>query len=126
MKDMRTPLSRVRGMGAGHGGTEHFWQQRLTAIANLVLITIFLFVVISLASGDYETVRDAFTNPVVGVGAALVIISGCVHMRLGMQTIIEDYIHGGLKWVLTIGNVFFACLIAGVGLYAIIKMSFGG
>ncbi|RFC66146.1 succinate dehydrogenase, hydrophobic membrane anchor protein [Fulvimarina endophytica] len=126
MRDMRTPLSRVRGKGSAHGGTEHFWQQRLTAISNLVLITIFLFVVISLSTGDYASVRAAFANPVIGVGAALVIVSACVHMRLGMQTIIEDYMHGPAKWPLTIGNVFFACLIAGVGLYAIVKMSFGG
>ena len=106
MSDMRTPLRRVRGMGSAHGGTDHFWQQRLTAISNFILITI-------------------FANPIAGVAAALVIVSACVHMRLGMQTIIEDYVHGPMKWLLSIGNIFFACLIAGLGLYAIVKMSFG-
>ena len=125
MSDMRTPLRRVRGMGSAHGGTDHFWQQRLTAISNFILITIFVFVVISLIGDGYEGVRATFANPIAGVAAALVIVSACVHMRLGMQTIIEDYVHGPMKWLLSIGNIFFDCLIAGLGLYAIVKMSFG-
>ncbi|WP_040488900.1 succinate dehydrogenase, hydrophobic membrane anchor protein [Fulvimarina pelagi] len=125
MADMRTPLNRVRGMGASSGGTEHFWQQRLTAIANLVLFTTFLIIVLTLIGADITEVRETFGNPIIGTLAALMIVSACVHMRLGMQTILEDYVHGPMKWPLAIANTFFACLIAALGLYAIVKMSFG-
>lgn len=126
MSDMRTPLRRVRGMGASSGGTEHFWQQRLTAVSNLILFTTFLVIVLSLIGADRDEVRETFGNPIVGALAALMIVSACVHMRIGMQTVIEDYIHGPMKLPLAIANTFFACLIVGLGLYAIVTMSLGG
>ncbi|WP_182085997.1 succinate dehydrogenase, hydrophobic membrane anchor protein [Aureimonas sp. ME7] len=123
--DMRTPLKRVRGYGAAGEGTGHFWLQRLTAIANLFLISFFVVLLIALHDEPYAGVVAAFGNPLVGLVMALVVIAVTVHMRLGMQTVIEDYVHGGARVVLVILNTFFAVLVASASLFAIVKMSFG-
>ena len=125
MSDMQTPLRRVRGLGAAGGGTDHFWQQRLTALANVFLITFFVILVIALQNEAYPDVRAAFANPLVGIAMVLVTVSAAIHMRLGMQVIIEDYVHGEAKLPLLILNTFFAVAIAGASLFAIVKMSFG-
>ncbi len=124
MSDFRTPLRRVRGLGAG-GGTEHFWQQRLTALSNAILITCFVILLLTLMNGSYDGVRAAFSNPFVGIIMALMVVSATIHMKLGMQIIIEDYIHGGAKLPLLILNTFFAIAVAAACLFAIVKMSFG-
>ncbi|MBP0618214.1 succinate dehydrogenase, hydrophobic membrane anchor protein [Jiella mangrovi] len=124
MSDFRTPLRRVRGLGSA-GGTEHFWQQRLTALANVVLITFFVILLLTLMNESYEGVREAFANPFVGIVMALVVFSATLHMKLGMQVIIEDYVHGAAKLPLLILNTFFAIAVAAACLYAIVKMSFG-
>jgi len=125
--DMRTPLGKVRGLGSAREGTGHFWRQRLTAVANIPLILFFLGFLISLNGADYETVRSAFANPFVSLMFALVLFSALYHMRLGMQVIIEDYIHGeGMKLALIMLNTFFAILVGAACAYALIKLAFGG
>ncbi|MAU99023.1 MAG: succinate dehydrogenase, hydrophobic membrane anchor protein [Fulvimarina sp.] len=124
MSDFRTPLRRVRGLGAG-GGTEHFWRQRLTALSNAVLITVFVILLLTLMNDSYGEVRAAFANPFVGILMALMVVSATIHMKLGMQIIIEDYVHGGTKLPLLILNTFFAIAVAAACLYAIVKLSFG-
>ncbi len=127
MADMRTPLGRVRGRGSAHEGTEHFWRQRLTAVANIPLILFFVGFLISINGADHATVKAAFVNPFVSLTFALLIFSALYHMRLGMQVIIEDYIHGeGLKVALIMLNTFFAIVLGGLSAYALIKLAFGG
>ncbi|MFD2238654.1 succinate dehydrogenase, hydrophobic membrane anchor protein [Aureimonas populi] len=123
--DFRTPLGRVRGLGSAREGTGHFWHQRLTAVANVFLITFFVILIIRLQAGTYADVLAAFQNPLVALVMALVVISATVHMRLGMQTIIEDYVHGGLRVAAQLANTFFAIAVAGASLLAIAKLSFG-
>ena len=125
MTEMRTSLRRVRGLGSAHEGTGHFWQQRLSAISNLVLITGFVILLIVLHDQPYAEVRAALAHPLVGLLVALTVISFTYHMRLGMQVIIEDYIHGTTKLPLLTLNNFFAIAIAVASLFAIARMSFG-
>lgn len=124
--DMRTPLKRVHNLGSAKEGADHFWQQRLTAVANIFLVLWLVWLVASLAGADHATVKAAIENPLVAIGLLLLILSGTYHMRLGMQVIIEDYIHGeGVKVVLLMLNTFFAVGIALGSAFAILKLSFG-
>jgi succinate dehydrogenase / fumarate reductase membrane anchor subunit len=125
MQDFKTPLGRVRGLGSARDGTGHFWVQRLTAVANIILITAFIILLVALHDETFLEVRLAFANPLVGIVMALIVVSVTIHMRLGMQVIIEDYIHGHAKMPLLILNTFFAVVVAGASLFAIVRMSFG-
>ena len=127
MADMRTPLGKVRGLGSAREGTGHFWRQRLTAVANIPLILFFIGFLISINGADYATVRSALANPFVSLVFALVLFSALYHMRLGMQVIIEDYIHGeGMTLALIMLNAFFAIVVGAACAYALVKLAFGG
>ena len=123
---MRTPLSRIRGLGSAHHGTEHFWMQRLTAAANVLLLTVLIGIVVTLVGRSHATVIATLSRPLVAVLFVAAVISVAIHMRLGMQIIIEDYVHTPFrKVVLLMLNTFFAW---GVGLsciYAVLKIVFG-
>ena len=127
MNNMRTPLSRVRGLGSAREGTDHFWRQRLTAVANVPLLLFFIFFIVAYNGEPYAVVAGALSNPLVAVLMGLVLISGTIHMKLGMQVVIEDYIHAeGLKVALLILNTFFAIAVGAISLFAVLKLGFGG
>jgi len=124
---MITPLKRARGLGSAHEGPEHFMKQRITAAANVILLSFAVGLIASLAGADLATVRATLAHPVVAIVLVALIVSVTVHMRIGMQVIIEDYVHGeGLKMLLLLGNTFFAAAIAAVSIFAVLKLSFGG
>lgn len=124
---MRTPLGRVRGLGSAKDGTEHFWRQRLTALAGIPLAIFFVIFVITLQGSPLEAVRGAIANPFVAILMVLFLGSGIYHMKIGMQVIIEDYVHSeGPKVLLLMANTFFAALVGLGSIWAVLKISFGG
>ncbi|MCB1504193.1 MAG: succinate dehydrogenase, hydrophobic membrane anchor protein [Hyphomicrobiaceae bacterium] len=124
--NMRTPLKNARRLGSAKEGADHFWKQRVTAVANLILVVLVMWLVLSMAGSDHATVKTWFANPLVGIVFALLGISGAIHMRLGMQVIIEDYVHGeGVKVVSLMLNTFFAIFVGAAILFAVAKLSFG-
>jgi len=125
--DFRTPLGRVRGLGSAHEGTDHFWRQRLTAVANIPLMIFFIVFLIAYNGADWATVSAALSNPIVAVVMGLVVISGLIHMRIGMQVIIEDYVHDEFaKVALLMLNTFFTLVVGGLCIFAVLKLGFGG
>jgi succinate dehydrogenase / fumarate reductase, membrane anchor subunit len=124
---LRTPLGKVRGLGSAKSGTEHFFRQRVTALANVPLAIAFIIIVASLQGADHARMTATLAHPLVAILLLLFIVSGVIHMRLGMQVIIEDYIHAeGLKIAMLIGNTFFAIIIGAASVFSILKMAFGG
>ncbi len=122
----RTPLGRVRGRGAARSGTTHFWHQRVTAASNVILVTAFVIILVSLLGRSHAAVVQILGSPLVAILMLLMVCSVTYHMRIGMQVIIEDYVHDE-KWKLIaiIGNIFFCFAVAGACAYSLLKISFG-
>jgi succinate dehydrogenase / fumarate reductase membrane anchor subunit len=123
---MRTPMSRVRGLGAAHTGTQDFWRQRLTSVAGIPLCIALIIIVIALLGSSHATVRQTLGSPIVAITMLLFIINTVYHMWIGMQEIIVDYVHEDkLKLATLLGNTFFCFAIGLASAFAILKLSFG-
>ncbi|MCC6949474.1 MAG: succinate dehydrogenase, hydrophobic membrane anchor protein [Bradyrhizobiaceae bacterium] len=123
---MRTLRHRVRGLGPAHSGTGHFWLQRTTAIANAALVIYFVFLFVTLAGRSHAAVVATIGQPVVAILLLAAILSIVVHMRVGMQVIIEDYVHGeAAKVTLLLANTFFAIAVGLAAAFAVLRISFG-
>jgi succinate dehydrogenase / fumarate reductase membrane anchor subunit len=127
MAGMETPLRRVRHYGSAHEGTTHFWRQRLTAMANIPLVTASFILIVSLIGKPHAEVVATLGSPFAAALLLLLMVSITIHMRLGVQVVIEDYIHSeGARIAALVANIFFAVAIAALSGVAILKLALGG
>ena len=122
-----TPYKRAEGLGSAKDGTEHFWRQRLTAVSNAVLLTIFVIVLVTHVGASHAEMRALIAQPAVALLFLAIAASGAIHMRLGMQVIIEDYVPGEIaKFICLMANTFISVAVGLAAAFAILKISFGG
>jgi succinate dehydrogenase / fumarate reductase, membrane anchor subunit len=122
---LSTPLARVRGLGSARSGTADFWRQRLTSVAGVPLTIGFIVIVVSLLGRNHAAVVQILGSPFVAVVMLLFIATICIHMRIGMQVIIEDYVHDeNHKLVLIMLNTFFCAAVGLASAFAILMLSF--
>lgn len=125
--DRRTHLSRARGLGSAKEGVHHFWAQRITAVALIPLVVWFAISLIMLSGADYGVVRAWIASPVAMVLLVLTIVIGLHHGQLGMQVVVEDYVHNeGMKLALIVLMRFIAVFFGLAGIVAILRIGFGG
>lgn len=124
---MRTPIGRVRGLGSAKSGMHHWWMQRVTAVALIPLTLWFVASLISLAGAGYAETVAWLGSPIVAVLMIALIIATFYHAALGLQVVIEDYVHHeGVKLVLLLGVKLLSFLLAIAALFAVLKLAFGG
>ena len=125
-RSMRTPLGRVRSLGASHSGTSDFWVQRLTAVASVLLMLPVVIVVMMLLGRNQAGAAQVLGAPLVAIILLLFIIATAWHMKIGMQVVIEDYVHNEkIKLAAIMANNFFSIAVALASIYAILKLSSG-
>ena len=102
----------MRGLGSAQSGTGHFWRQRLTAVANVPLTIAFVVILVSLLGRNQAAAQQILGTPLVAIIMLLFIASITYHMRLGMQVVIEDYVHGEIvRPLLIMANIFFTIAV---------------
>jgi len=127
MSDLRTPLARARGLGSARHGLHHWWAQRITAIALIPLVVWFAISLVMLSGADYDIARAWIGSPLVMVLLILTITIGLHHGQLGVQVVIEDYIHSdGLKLAMIVAVKFVAVVFGLAATVAILRIGFGG
>ena len=125
-KSMRTPLGQVRNLGASHSGTSDFWRQRLTAVAMILLMLPVVAVVMMLLGRNQAGAAQILGSPPVAIILLLFIVASVWHMKIGMQVVLEDYVHDEkIKLAAIMANNFFSVAVALASVYAIFKLSSG-
>lgn len=125
-KHMRSPLKSVRGLGSAKDGVQHWWIQRVTAVAMIPLLLIMLVCLLKLATGDHAAVVAAFRHPVFAIIALLAILAVFWHLKLGLQVVIEDYVHSeGLKMASLLGVTFAVFVVGGIAALSVLKLFLG-
>jgi succinate dehydrogenase / fumarate reductase membrane anchor subunit len=125
--DLRSPLNRARGLGSAKSGVHHFWMQRLTAVALIPLVIWFAVSLVMLSGADYGMARSWLGSPFVMVLLILTICIGLYHGQLGMQVVIEDYVHNdGVKLAMLVAVKFIAVFFGLAAIVASMRIGFGG
>ena len=124
---LRTPLAQVRGLGSAKEGVHHWWLQRLSGAALVPLTLWFVFSIAGMAGADHAAVSAWAASPVNAVFLILLVAATFQHVHLGLQVVIEDYIHHGTaKLILLVSSKFGSFILAIAGIFAILKTAFGG
>ncbi|HVT34506.1 MAG TPA: succinate dehydrogenase, hydrophobic membrane anchor protein [Nevskiaceae bacterium] len=125
MNDLRSPLGRARGLGSAKDGVHHFWVQRVSAVALVPLALWFVFSVARLRGADYGMVRHFVHAPSVAVTLILFIAAALYHSALGVQVVIEDYVGGEFKKIVSLLLMKFAhAIVAAAAIFAVLKIAF--
>ena len=124
---METPLGRVRGLGAAREGAHHWWEERLSSIALLLLLVWLLVSLLRLPALDHDSVRTWLADPLAAVPMLLLVVATFWHAKMGLRVVVEDYVHeegGKLFWIVLID---FAAILGGaLGAFSILKIALGG
>jgi succinate dehydrogenase / fumarate reductase membrane anchor subunit len=122
-----TRIGKVRGLGSARSGTHHWIAQRFTAIGNALLVSWLVASLVMLPAHDHAAITGWLAQPIVAIPMMLMIVNVFYHIRLGLQVLIEDYVHDdGLKFaVITLLN-FYAIGAAAIGLFSVAKIAFSG
>ncbi len=124
---LKTPLGRVRGLGSARSGATHWWHERLTSVASLILLIWFFLSLLRLPDFSYQTLTGWLAAPLVVVPMLLLIVTVFWHLAAGLRVVVEDYVHeegGKLFWLVAIN--FLSLFGAGLSLFAVLKIAFGG
>lgn len=121
-----TDRKRATGLGSARSGVRHFWEQRISAIALIVLTPLFLFPLAYNMGDSYEAVHAAYAHPVNATIAVAFFVTAFLHFFQGIQVVIEDYVHGRWEIVLIITTRLISSLFALIGAFAILKIAFAG
>ena len=121
----KTDKARVLGLGSAKDGTSHWWNQRLTSIALIPLMLLFIFPFAANLGADYETVRQTYGNPFHAIVAILFIAVGCLHLQQGLQVVIEDYVHDRpIRTASLLANTLLTWALGLTGVFAVAKLAF--
>jgi succinate dehydrogenase / fumarate reductase membrane anchor subunit len=121
---VETPFARVEGLGAAHAGTGHFWRQRVSAVALVPLSIWFACLAVAMIGANREQAVDFLAQPANAIAMGLFIIAALHHVVLGVQVVIEDYVHAeGAKIALLLLNQFFAWIVGAASLFALVKIA---
>ena len=119
-QDLRTPIARARGLGSGKSGTEHFWIQRVTAVVLALLVPWLIGLLVSLVGAELDAVRATIARPWNAILLAGFVVALFWHAKLGIQVVIEDYVHTrGTEITLHLLNILACTVGALASLYAI-------
>ena len=124
---METPLGRVRGLGSARAGAHHWWLERLTSISTLVLLVWLVVSLVRMPDLEQSTLAEWLSQPLAAVPMLLLIVSVFWHLKMGLQVVVEDYVHTDgpkLLWITLI--TFLSLLGAGLAIFAVLKIALGG
>jgi succinate dehydrogenase / fumarate reductase membrane anchor subunit len=123
---MQTPLGKVRGLGSAKEGAHHWWHQRLTALALLPLTAWFVISMITLMPADYAAAQDWLGSPIVAGLMLLLIFALFYHLKLGLQVVVEDYVHTPWLKTSTLIVLMFASILLGLAsVLSVLLVAFG-
>ena len=124
---LRSPLGRVRGLGAAKEGVGHWWAQRVTAVALVPLTFWFVASIIGLIGADHAIFVGWLRQPLNAILMTVLLAAGFHHLQLGLQVVLEDYVHNEAVRIASVITVKFACaLLALAGIFSVLKIAFGG